>query len=305
MLALACGCTTGASPDLGYGNDLEVVGAQFRPGEFPGPTGGPATLNVAQQHTGIVIGQERETVKAIFDGTATGAILGIEGEPGCWIVTTQPPDVEQQNEATMAETVGLSLDANQGAFTLLVAATDSDGKVGAPASLQYMALAAAPPAGDLVVTLLWDSTANLELHVVDPLGNEAWSGKPATYTPPAAGSAPVDPVTAEQDLLESGWFDRDANLDCAFEGAPAEHVIWTSRLDPDTMQVVQPVITPGAYTVRVDTFSLCEDPVAYWYVEADYEGSDVGNARGVSTPDATLAPHGAGAGLTALTFAVP
>jgi hypothetical protein len=301
---MLCGCG-GASSDPGYGNDLVVTGAQFRPGDFPAPTGGPATLDVAQQHTGIVIGQERETVKAIFDGTATGAILGIAGEPGGWIVTTQPPDVEEPNEATLAKTVGLSLDAPQGPFTLLVAATDADGRVGEPASLPYMALAAAPPAGDLVVTLLWDSTANLVLHVVDPLGNEAWSGKPSTYTPPPPGSPPVDPMTAEEELLASGWLDIDANAGCVYEGAPAEHVVWTARLDPDTMQTVQPVMPPGTYTVRVDAFSLCEDPIAYWYVEADYEGSDVGNARGLSTPDATLGSHGAGAGLTAMTFDVP
>ncbi|HEY1814116.1 MAG TPA: hypothetical protein VGG74_17315 [Kofleriaceae bacterium] len=304
-LVLACGCSGGATPDLGYGNDLTVVGAQFRPGPFPAPTGGPATIDIMQSHTTVVIGQERETVNAIFDGTATGAILGIDGEPGCWIVTTQPPDIEQAGEATMAETIGLSLDAPQGTFTLNVAATDSAGNIGEPASVQYMAVASAPPAGDLVITLLWDSTADLDLHVVDALGNEAWSGKPSTYTPPPAGSGPIDPMTAEQEVLASGWLDTDANSNCTYDGAPAEHVVWTPRFDPDTNMTVQPDIPPGTYTVRVDTRSLCKDPIAYWYVEADYEGSDVAAARGVSPPDAALAPHGPGAGLTALTFDVP
>jgi hypothetical protein len=305
VLALACGCSGGATPDLGYGNDLVVVGAQFRPGPFPSPTSGPSTIDIMQAHTSVVIGQERETVNAIFDGTATGAILGIDGEPGCWIVKTLPPDIEEPGEATMSETIGLSLDAQQGAFTLDVAATDSAGNVGEPATIQYMAVGAAPPSGDLVITLLWDSTADLDLHVVDPLGNEAWSGKPSTYTPPPAGSGPIDPTTQEEEVLASGWLDTDANADCTYDGAPAEHVVWTPRFDPDTSQTVQPDIPSGTYTVRVDTRSLCKDPIAYWYVEADYEGSDVAAARGVSPPDAALAPHGPGAGITALTFDVP
>jgi hypothetical protein len=158
--------------------------------------------------------------------------------------------------------------------------------------------------GDLVVTLLWDSTADLDLHVVDPLGNEAWSGKPSTYTPPPPGMT-IDPAIAEQEILASGWLDQDANANCTFDGSPSEHVIWTSRVDPQTNMMISPVIPSGTYTVRVDTRSLCKDASAYWYVEADSEGVDIGAARGLSTPDDTLAPHGPGAGITALTFDIP
>ena len=304
LLAIAA-CSGGATPDLGYGNELVVKGAQFWPGDFPAPSGGPSTINLAQAHTGIVIGQERETITALFDGAATGAIVGIAGEPGNWILPTQPPDIENPDAATLAATIGLSLDAQQGAFTLDVAAVDSAGNIGEPASVSYMALAAAPPSGELVITLLWNSTADLDLHVIDGSGNEAWSGKPSTFTPPPAGTDPIDPATLRDDYLASGELDVDANANCTYDGAPAEHVIWTSRVDPITNVTIEPVIPAGTYTVRVDTRSLCKDAVAYWYVEADSAGSDVAAARGISTPDDTLAPHGAGAGITALTFDLP
>ena len=305
ILALAS-CSGGATADLGYGNELVVANAQFRPGDFPSATGGPPTVNLKQTHTGIVIGEIRESITAVFDGTATGAIIGIQGEPGSWIVTTQPPGIESPGEATIAETIGLSLDAQQGPFTLVVAGTDSAGRIGEPATLAYMAVATPPPSGDLVVTLLWSSTADLDLHVVDPLGNEAWSGKPSTYTPPPPGM-PIDPVMAEEDALASGWLDEDANANCTYDGSPAEHVIWTARQDTQMNPpiTIQPIIPSGTYTVRVDTRSLCKDASAYWYVEADSEGVDIGAARGLSTPDDTLAPHGPGAGITALTFAIP
>ncbi|HEX4449938.1 MAG TPA: hypothetical protein VH143_03655 [Kofleriaceae bacterium] len=305
LAVLAFSCSGGATPDLGYGNDLVVQGAQFRPGNFPDASGGPATLNLSQKHTGIVIGEVREPISALFDGTATGVIVGIQGEPGNWTLPTQPPDIENPDDSTLTATIGLSLDAQQGAFTLVVAAVDSDGKIGEPASLSYIALATPSPSGDLVVSLVWNSTADLDLHVIDGSGNEVWSGKPSTWTAPPAGGDPVDPNVERDEVLASGWLDEDANANCTFDGAPAEHVIWTPRTDPITMMTIEPVIPSGTYTVRVDTRSLCKDASAYWYVEADSEGSDIGAARGIATPDDTLAPHGAGAGITALTFDLP
>jgi hypothetical protein len=303
LLALA-GCSGGATSDLGYGNELVVPGAQFRPGEFPEATGGPPVVNFTSTHTGIVIGQIRETITAVLDGSATGAILGIAGTPGAWIATTQPPDVTAPGEATLALAIGLAADAQAGPFTLLLAGVDEAGRISEPASLDYVAVATPPPSGDLVIALVWDSTADLDLHVVDPLGGEAYSAKPSTFTPPPPGM-PIDPATQENEVLASGWLDHDANAGCTTSGAPSEHVIWTPRVNPNTGATVQPVIPSGTYTVRVDTRSLCEDAQAYWYVEADSESVDVGNARGVSTSEDVLARHGNGAGVTALTFEIP
>jgi hypothetical protein len=297
IAAIACGCS-GATPDLGYGSELVVEGAQFRPGDFPASTGGPPTVTFVQTHTGVVIGQVREIIHAVFDGSATGAILGIEGTPGSWIVVTQPPDVDTPGEATITRTIGTDPNMPPGPFTLLVSATDSDGRIGEPATLDYIANETMPPSGDLVVSLVWSTTADLDLHVVDPLGNEAWSGKPSTYTAPAPGD-PADPTA----YLSSGWLDHDGNQGCVLDGDPSEHVIWTTRMGPDGP--VAPVIPSGTYTVRVDTRSMCEDPSTSWYVEADSEGALVGAARGLSTPDDTLAPHGNGAGVTAMTFEIP
>ena len=301
---MVAACGGGATSDLGYGNELVVPGAQFRVGGFPDPTGGPPVVNFTSTHTGILIGQVRETVSAVLDGAATGAILGIEGTSGSWIATTQPPDITTPGEATLSLAIGLSPDAQPGPFTLLLAGVDSDGRIGEPASLQYMAVATPPPSGDLVVTLLWNSTADLDLHVVDPLGGEAYSAKTSTFIPPPPGM-PIDPTLEQNEVLASGWYDHDANAECSSSGAPSEHVIWTPRVNPNTMLTVESVIPSGTYTVRVDTRSLCKDAQAYWYVEADSEGADVGHASGLSTSEDELAPHGNGAGVTALTFEIP
>ena len=98
--------------------------------------------------------------------------------------------------------------------------------------------------------------------------------------------------------------DHDGNANCRRDGAaPDEHVIWKTRMG--TRGPVAPLIPSGRYTIRVDTRSLCQDASTAWYVDATYQGQLLGAARGVSVIDDEQTPHGAGAGVLALTFAVP
>jgi len=56
--------------------------------------------------------------------------------------------------------------------------------------------------------------------------------------------------------------------------------------------------------VRVEAQAMCGQPVAPWAVTVfDSGGAIIGNARGIATADdVSYAAHGAGAGVTALTF---
>ena len=56
---------------------------------------------------------------------------------------------------------------------------------------RVVAIDAPPPDGELVVGLHWDGAADLDLHVVDPDGDEAWSGDPNTWQRPPPGSEPT------------------------------------------------------------------------------------------------------------------
>jgi hypothetical protein len=298
VLLAACG---GITNEPGYGSALAIPGAQFRPGAFPAATGGPATQSLVTAHATIAIGHVHERLHAILDGTATAAIVGIAGADGAWIVTAGPPDVDTPGAATATAMFGLDPATEPGPFTLELAATDADGRIGEPAETALVADAAPPPDGDLVVGLVWDSTADLDLHVVDPTGAEAWSGDPNTWKAPPPGM-PADPNA----YLSGGWLDRDANASCHLDGAPAEHVIWKTRTGVDGLGnpvPIAPVIPSGTYIVRVDTRAMCRDASASWYVEVYAAGALVAAARGVSVPEDVLTgDHRAGAGVTALTF---
>ncbi len=298
MASLAVACTTGASPDPGYDQTLHVVGAQFRPGPFPEPSGGPQTTSLVTPHRTIEVGQLRERVRAVLGADAHAAIVGMAGIDGTWIVVAGPPEIDTPGLPSASAVFGLSAAALPGPFTLQVAASDGDGHIGVPATLELEAIAATPPDGDLVVSLSWLGAADLDLHVVDGASGEAWSDHPTTYKPTGPGLP--DPTG----YLSSGLLDRDKNASCRRDNSDGEHVIWKPRSGP--LGPVSPVIPSGTYIVRVDTRSLCGDASASWCVAVDAAGIRLGEACGVSTSENALAgTHRAGAGVTALTFTRP
>lgn len=287
LLLLLCACDA-ASSDPGLDAMLQVEGAQFRPGPFPAENAGPEALAVQALHSELVVGRSGEHVRGVLAANATGAVIGVEGFAGTWILPASASDLDTPGLATAKATIALSPDFPTGPFTLKIAASDVDGRFGAAASQMLVANPEDEPTGELVIGLVWDSDADLDLHVVDPNDGEAWSDDPNTVVQPPPGT-PVDPDAWKA----GGILDHDGNKECVREGNPREHIIW---------QMPPP---PGDYTVRVDARQMCGDASTAWYVYAKRGDQVLGAARGVATPDDTLAQHGAGAGVLALTFTLP
>jgi hypothetical protein len=285
-LALA-GCDAGASPELGLGALLQIPGAQYRPGPLPVASGGPDAVQVRTLHTALTIGEVREMIVGDLGPGSRAAVIGVAGIDDGWIVAAGVPAFEMPTDPSLSATLALADRFPPGPFSLVVVGSDEQGRFGAPASIDLTANLAPPPDGELVVGLEWDSTADLDLHVVDPLGGEAYADNPNTFKLPPPGSPPPDPTA----YLAGGILDRDGNANCHRDGRPAEHVIW--KMPPPA----------GAYVVRVEARSMCSDASAAWYVAAYRSGALIGAARGVSTEDEVqLLPHGAGAGALALQF---
>jgi hypothetical protein len=145
-------------------------------------------------------------------------------------------------------------------------------------------------AGALVISLDWDTEADLDLHVQLPSDgdagvNEIWSRKPSGLPFGSAGAS-VDSG------MQAGYLDFDSNSMCVIDGRREENVIF-------------PTAAPnGRYIVRVDTFSLCAETTARWRVSVfTNNGADpVLQASGQSTDIDTRFPHGQGAGVQALVF---
>jgi len=284
LVALA-GCSTPASPDPGLTARLQIAGAQYRPGALPSPSGGPDALALHTRHSVLTIGEVREKIEGVLGPGTRSAVIGIAGSEDGWLLPASVPAFDTPDDPSVATTIGLPDDFPPGPFTLIVLGGDGDGRFGAPATVDLVADAAPPPEGELVIALAWDGVADLDLHVVDALGGEAWSDDPNTWVPPPPGE-PVDPMA----YLTGGILDHDGNANCHRDGRPNEHVIWT--MPPPA----------GNYIVRVDARSMCGGPSAAWYVAAYRNTTLLGAARGVSVDLDVQEPHGAGAGVLALRF---
>jgi hypothetical protein len=80
--------------------------------------------------------------------------------------------------------------------------------------------------GDVQVSVSWDAPSDIDLHVVDPFGEDIFYGNPVSSS--------------------GGQLDVDSNPACAIDGRQIENIRWSSRAPG------------GTYTVRVDYWAGCE-----------------------------------------------
>jgi uncharacterized protein YfaP (DUF2135 family) len=81
--------------------------------------------------------------------------------------------------------------------------------------------------GEVQVNITWNSVADVDLYVVDPLGEEVYY--------------------ADRNANSGGQLDIDSNAGCGTDGPRSENVFWP-------FGVVAP---SGTYTVRVNYWSAC------------------------------------------------
>ena len=290
-LAIAC---SGANPSSGQTAWMRVQGAQFIPGSIDvDPHAPDPQLTVSTQNNTLYPGVTGKSITGSAGPGSASIMLGLLGDSGHWVFPVQDLDQNTPGNYTFGCSVSFSPStptADGGGLSLVARAVTKKGEVG-PALLQPMVMDAPLPAGALVISLDWDTEADLDLHVVLPSDqdagvNEIWPRKPTGLpvgTPPTA--------TVEQGMA-AGYLDRDSNGMCLIDGTRVENVIF-------------PTAAPsGHYVVRVDTFSLCGEATARWRVRvfAQDPTTPILQAFGQSTDTDTRFPHGQGAGVQALVF---
>jgi hypothetical protein len=134
-------------------------------------------------------------------------------------------------------------DIPPGSHDLDFVAFDSNGNPG-PINPLTLKIQPVVPTGAVVVSLIWDSNADLDLHLVAPDGTELDPQHPNTY----AGT---------DGMVPSGTavLDRDANAACVEQ----------SLREEDAVFAMQPIA--GTYLVRVDMASACGAQSADFVVE--------------------------------------
>jgi hypothetical protein len=289
VLAVVPACQS-VRADAGLSAELRVAGAQFVAGDLASaaPVGGPAVVSVFNSLTAVTPGERAKPLSGALAPTATAAALGLQGDAGYWIVVAGPPQLDAPELPTFQATLSFSPQLPLGPLALLVRAVDAGGRFGAPAAVPLASAPPPPPSGSLVVSLRWDTEADLDLHVITPAGVEIWAGNINSYQLPPPGT-PADAAAWQS----GGLLDCDSNAGCVIDGRRQENVVW---------QAPPPA---GSYLVRVDTASLCAAPDARWTVEVLESGVPVASSQGESLTTDTRFSQGPGSGLQALAFDVP
>lgn len=283
---LLAACSDGASNDLALGSRLRIPNAQFVAGATPSTRIGPEVSALDLLSTTIWPGYAGKPVRGALAPAATAVTLALSGDAGYWLIPAGVPDVSAPALPTFRCSASFSHSLPDPAYTLEVRAVDGEGHFGPPYRQVLTVLPVAPSrvvTGELVVSLGWDNQADLDLHVLDPLGNEIYHGAPSS----------VDAFAASTSKGSAGVLNFDSNADCEGDQLRQEDVVWQD--EPPS----------GRYSVRVDSASLCGASTARWRVRATLRDVQLGATQGVSLDSDTWGAHDRGAGVLALGFDVP
>jgi hypothetical protein len=287
VLGACFGSCSGVPADEGTDADLQVRGAQFVRGPLPDDQGGPVALSVHLETNDIHPGEVDKPCSGALDHDATAVSLALFGDKGYWLLRAGAPDVQTPSYPSFKAWLSFSASLAPGAHDLVVRGSDANDRFGPLLVQRLSASDAQTPSGHLVVSLAWDTEADLDLRVVDPSGAEIWKRNINSYQPPPG--EPIDPAG----YAAAGVLDLDSNAQCVIDGRRRENVVYKT------------VAPSGHYAVRVDTFSLCAEAVAHWKVEARVDGRSLGASRGTSLQIDADMPHDRGAGILALEIEVP
>jgi hypothetical protein len=283
-VALAPGAAcNGADADTGDDAEMQIAGAQFVRGAMPEGEAGPKVAGVTLVTTTLRIGTVGKPIVGALDPGGAAALLQLGGDRGYWILSAGVPDVATPGFPSFHASASFARGVAPGPHDLVLRAVDAAGNVG-PARVESLtAIDPSIPEGRMVVSLSWDSEADLDLHVVLPDGVEVYNRNINSYEPPPPGQAP-DPTAYQHGAV----LDADSNAQCQIDGRRRENVVWK---DPPA---------PGHYVVRVDTFSMCGEISAHWTVDVLADGQSIGRATGTALPVDTRFNHDRGAGVLAL-----
>lgn len=283
---LLAGCSE--YPGLGLSARMRVAGAEYRTEPLPAAATGPEVLALALTTSTAVPGEQDKPFSGALAPESTAVVIGLSGDEGHWLLPAGAPRVEEPDLPAFDVRLSFSPDILPGEYILFVRAAGPGGGFGPEASVPLSVEAPPPPDGALVVSLFWDTEADLDLHVVDPNGVEIWKRNINSWEPPPPGE-PVDPNAWKTGAV----LDFDSNAQCVIDSRRRENVIWKESAPP------------GKYSVRVDAFSLCGQLAARWAVEVYRSGERTSAAQGLSTEVDAQGLHDRGAGVLALEFEVP
>jgi hypothetical protein len=266
-----CGGDGGTEPNGSTGPDVtEFVAAvmtsdgqtqgSVRSGSPPSAGGGPAVQATLRSAT-------------LLGGST---IVDLSGSSPFSRVIVTAAGARNYHELTLASAVTqtaiiitLPQEVESQSFALRVAGASGSGQVGAYDDVPVTVTPAGT--GDIQVTVSWDAPSDVDLHVVDPSGEDVFYGNPQGTS--------------------GGLLDIDSNAGCAIDNINNENITWPTGRPPR-----------GTYIVRVDYFDSCDVPATNYVVTVRVRGQQTRTFAGRFTGEGDFGGPGSGRQITTFTY---
>jgi hypothetical protein len=272
----------GVDAATGAFEPIQVQGGQFFAGPLPAGDTGPKVDTINSLDDAIVAGAANKSFSGDVDPGATSVLVAFKDlGTGYWSVPVGPPDPQTNGELTWQATCDFSWSLPLGTHDLQFSAMDAAGRAGPIQDLTIL-VESPVPTGAVVISLVWDSAADLDLHLVAPGGTELDPQHPTT-----AASLETDGGLPPG----TGVLDRDSNGGCVEDPFREEDVVFADWP------------APGTYVLRVDMASACGAPSADFVVTVRAGGVVKGTFKGrLLAIDADGGGPGSGLFITDLSF---
>ena len=251
--ALLLASCDGTPNESGFDQPLRVRSAVLVEGALPAGSGAAAVTVIETLNNVVFPGQAGKRISGrTSKGATTVAMRFKELGTGYYRILTENPDPSAGGELTWNATLDFARELPAGMHTLQFVALDAAGQPGAqrdvpvciassvPDNLNACDPAIAPPAA--VLSLTWDTNADVDLQILTPEGKLVDGKHPSTNK-----DALNDPRT--------GRLDRDSNPYCAIDGLRRESIVW------------QGAPQPGTYLAYANLFDACTQPAVRFTVK--------------------------------------
>jgi hypothetical protein len=290
----SCGAGS-ASAQTGLMEPIQVLNGQFFQGNLLAGKDGPLVRSLSDSNSLVRPGESGWTLSGDAESGAWAVALRLaDVGTGFWVVPVSSPDFNTASDLAWTARIEFSRDLAPGTHDVHVVAVQDDQSFGplTPSGIERLTMLSALPAADVVLSLEWDTDADLDLHLTGPLE----LGRSELY-PKQTSTAPFNP-TSGTFPPGTGVLDRDSNARCVRDGYRRENVVWNSH-EPGAMALGPPV--PGTYIVRVDMFDACGQVYANFKLTLFQDGAPIFSKVGrLLSTDADAG--GAGSGLFVAQF---
>jgi len=266
LVAAGCGGDDGGGP-----GDIDIqdfiasvstldgsVNASFSAGDPPSPSGGP-TVTVDGGESVITGGSVQVSLSATAEFVTI--IIAIDGVDGYWTITIP---------ATTAIELLLTLatDIPEETFDLLYQVITAAGAAGAVTEVSTDVIEVGT--GQVQVSVSWDAASDVDLHVVEPSGEEIYWG--------------------DRESATGGELDLDSNPACDIDNVNNENISWSGSAPR------------GQYIVRVDYYDGCGVGETNYVVTVRVQGRQPQTFTGTFTGSGDQGGLGSGIEITRFTF---